>query len=152
MLYLDLENGIGLVDNPHLNRIAAMGIAMEELLRTGNRYAKQTIKNAQTLASSLDALSVPIKFAAKGYTQSHQIFLDISAEKASTYCRRLDQFGIFIDIIGRIGTAEVSHLGMKEPEMEELAHFLAAVFHGKTHKTLSANIKKLAHAYYQKSL
>jgi len=56
MLLFDFDEGIGLVDNPHANRIAALGIVLEEMLLQ-EKYASQTVKNARKLASSLNDMS-----------------------------------------------------------------------------------------------
>ncbi|MCK4232947.1 hypothetical protein KAX75_00840, partial [candidate division WOR-3 bacterium] len=89
-LELDLDEGIGFIDNPHMNRIAALGIAMEEMLEDKN-YGKRVIKNAQTLAGTLDELDVPVRFKDRNYTQSHQILLNIEPKPAEELCHQLDQ-------------------------------------------------------------
>ena len=76
MLELDLEAGIGLVDNPHLNRIAALGLALEEMLGDPS-YGERVVENARALARSLDEPGVPVKFSDRGYTESHQVMLDL---------------------------------------------------------------------------
>ena len=44
-LLFDYEQGIGLIDNPHLNRIACLGIVMEGM--NGKHHAKQIVRNAK---------------------------------------------------------------------------------------------------------
>lgn len=121
------EDSIGLIDNPHVNRIAALGIALEEMLQD-NTYAPQVVKNAQTLARSLHEQGVPIKFKNEGFTRSHQILLDIPMEKTRLLCHHLEEIGVFIDIAGRIGTAEVTHIGMNESEMRRIAEIIKQVY------------------------
>jgi len=145
-LLFDYDKGIGLVDNPHLNRIASLGIVMEEMLKNGREYAKQTIKNAKYLAKCLDELGVPIKFAEKGYTESHQILLNLG-EETFNFFKKLEENHIFIDCIGRIGTAEVTHIGVGEKEMEEIAHMIADVYKGKNVKDKAI---KIAKEFYEK--
>lgn len=122
---VDTVSGIGLVDNPHVNRIAALGIAAEELL-DDRGYGRRIIENSRSLASSLDELGVPVRFADKGYTSSHQVFLDISPEKAVTLCNALEQKSIFIDTTGRMGTAEITHRGITD--MDHIAHRIAECY------------------------
>ncbi|MBS3817533.1 MAG: hypothetical protein KGY76_08235 [Candidatus Thermoplasmatota archaeon] len=124
---IDLETGIGLIDNPHVNRIAALGITLEEML-DDEGYGKKVVKNAKALASSLDDQGVPMKFSEKGYTKSHQIFLDIDWETSEKFCHELEKEDIFIDISGRIGVAEVTHRGLDEEDMELIAAEIAEVF------------------------
>ncbi|MFP4051081.1 MAG: serine hydroxymethyltransferase [Thermoplasmata archaeon] len=123
-LDIDLETGIGLVDNPHVNRIAALGAALKEML-DDEEYGKRIVENAKELGKSLDDLGVPVKFKGKGYTESHQIFLDIEDEDSQKLCKKLEKENIFIDIGGRIGVAEVTHRGMNTDEMEKIAQKIA---------------------------
>jgi len=143
MLCFNFEEGIGLVDNPHPNRIAALGIVLEEMLSSGKEYASQVIKNAKSLASCLCENNIPVKFAQKGFTESHQILLDF--DDAQPFCRMLEKQNIFIDISGRIGVAEVTHIGMKEGEMEEIANLITGAYKG---KDVKERVKKLAKKFY----
>ncbi len=124
---IDVETGIGLVDNPHVNRIAALGAAMEEIL-DDQGYGKRVVNNAKALAKALDDLGIPVKYKERGYTKSHQIFLDIPENKTEYLCRHLEKNNIFIDIASRIGTAELTHRGKDEEYMEEVAHRIARYF------------------------
>ncbi len=119
---VDTETGIGLVDNPHVNRIAALGVAAEEML-DDRGYGKRVITNARNLAVALQELTVPVKFAERGFTASHQVFLDITPEDAVRLCHALEKVGIFIDTTGRMGTAEVTHRGITD--MDDIAHRIA---------------------------
>jgi len=123
------EGGVGLVNNPHPNRIAALGMALEELL-DDNGYGKRVVRNAKSLASTLFDLGVPVRFPDKGFTKSHQIFLDMGKKKAMAFCKRLEKEKIFIDISGRIGVAEVTHRGMDVKDMEEIAQKITEVYRG----------------------
>ena len=145
MLQFDFDEGIGLVDNPHAHRIAAIGIVLEEMLSHGREYAGQIVKNARELALSLHELGIPVKFSEKGFTMSHQILLDFEPSEAKKFCGKMEEQGIFIDISGRIGVAEVTHIGMKEQEMREVAHLMADAYHGKDARK---GIKKLARRFY----
>ncbi len=127
-LDIDLETGIGLVDNPHVNRIAALGIALEEMIQDED-YGKRIVKNSKALAKALDDLGVPIKFKERGYTKSHQIFIDEGWDFAGKLCSELEKHGIFIDRTGRIGTGEVTHSGMDPEDMEEIAQKISRVYH-----------------------
>ncbi len=124
---IDLETGIGLIDNPHVNRIAALGIAIEEILEDDG-YGERVVKNGKELARNLDECGVPMKFAEKGYTESHQIFLDIDEQGAMKFCKMLEREGIFIDITGRIGVAEVTHRGSGPEDMRQIAEKISEVY------------------------
>ncbi len=124
MLELDLEYGIGLVDNPHLNRIAALGVALEEMLDDPG-YGARVVENSRALARALDGLGVPVRFRERGYTASHQVLLDLGEAEKEKLCRDLEAAGIFIDRWGRLGTAEVTHLGMGPRDMQDIADRIA---------------------------
>ncbi|MEA2053913.1 MAG: hypothetical protein U9O96_02170 [Candidatus Thermoplasmatota archaeon] len=145
MLLFDFDEGIGLIDNPHVHRIAALGIVLEEMLENGKKYAGQIVKNAQKLAFLLNEMGIPIKFPEKNFTQSHQILLDFQPEKAKAFCRKMEGQRIFVDISGRVGVAEATHTGMKEQEMEEIAHIMVDAYHGKNVKD---RVNKMAKEFY----
>ncbi len=127
--YLDVDEntGIGLVDNPHPNRIAALGVAMEEMLDDKD-YGKTVIANSKALGSALEDLGVPMRFADRGYTGSHQLYFDVPERKASYLCSHLNEHGIYIDVSARFGTSELTHRGMGPDDMDEVAQLISEVF------------------------
>ncbi len=140
---IDLELGIGLVDNPHMNRIAALGIAIEEILDDKD-YGRHVIENAKALAKGLDELGVPVRFKDRGFTKSHQILLNLEEERAQRFCIELENVGIYIDVAGRLGTAEITHAGMREPEMSALAQLISEVYKKGLSDDLKNRVKKLS--------
>jgi len=145
MLCFDFEGGIGLVDNPHVNRIAALGVVLEEMLEHGPAYARQVIKNARALAGALHQLGLPVALAEEGFTRSHQIVLDLPRREAPELCRTLEEQHIFVDISGRLGVAEVTHVGMREEEMETIAHLVADAARG---QEVAGQVQSLARRFY----
>jgi glycine hydroxymethyltransferase len=117
-------------DNAHWNRVAALGQTLLELERCGREYATTVVANARALAQALDAEGLPLVRAQNGFTSSHQIHLDrarLSAEHhmgAGALARRLERRRLLIDLVGRIGVAEVSRLGLVPEEMPRLARLL----------------------------
>lgn len=115
------------VDNAHWNRIAALAQALLELERSGSEYADGVMANSRALARALEEERVPVIGREEGYTASHQIFLDTGALKAkhgigpSTFARRLESSDLIVDLVGRMGTAEVTRLGLGPREMAEIA-------------------------------
>ncbi len=146
MLELDLDAGIGLVDNPHLNRIAALGLALEEMIEDTS-YGGRVVENARVLARSLDEAGVPVRFRERGYTASHQILLDLDAADAERLCRALEEACIFIDAWGRLGTAEVTHHGMGAGEMRAMAAWIAGIYAGEPGKNLLDEVAELARSF-----
>lgn len=141
MLDFDLDEGIGLVDNPHMNRIAALGLALEEIALDRD-YGRRVIENAKALAQTLEELGVPVRFREKGYTGSHQIFLDLDEEKALKLCHDVEKVGVFMDVAARIGVAELTHMGMKDSDMNFIAEVISEVFHGRTSADLKSRVMK----------
>jgi len=104
------------MDNYHLNRVAALVQAMDEMKRHAVNYARKVIENSMLLAKLLDERKFGIKSFTGGYTSSHQIFL-----KNPEYCSVLERSRIIIDCVGRMGTNEISRLGFGAKDLDELA-------------------------------
>ena len=68
----------GTVSNHHLHRLPPLSIVCEEMMHFGKAYAKQTIKNAQAFAVTLDKMGFKVIGKQLGYTKSHQVLLDLS--------------------------------------------------------------------------
>ena len=150
-LLFDFDLGIGLIDNMHMNRIASLAIVFEEMMQHGKKYAHQILKNARILASHLHENGIAIKYVSRGYTQTHQILLDMDKNHAFKFFKKLEQNRIFIDCIGRIGVAETTHIGMKEKEMEEIAEMMIAVYEGKNVKEKAMELaRKFYGNFYKK--
>ncbi|MBS7657380.1 MAG: serine hydroxymethyltransferase [Candidatus Bathyarchaeia archaeon] len=65
--------------NTHLGRLPALGIAALELRLFGEALAKQTVKNAQIAGQYLYENGILVLGHKKGFTQSHQIAVDVRA-------------------------------------------------------------------------
>jgi glycine hydroxymethyltransferase len=137
----------GLQGGPHENTIAAVAIALKEAMTTNfKRYAKQVVKNAQTLARELKTLGWHV---ISGGTDTHLILLDtwmggkgVSGKEASD---RLEKAGIIVNmntIPGdsrgvmdpsgiRIGTPAETTRGKKEKDMIKIAHKIDQVLRKK---------------------
>lgn len=135
----------GNTSNHHLHHVAGKAIALAEMLRFGEEYAKQVIKNAKALAQALYEAGLGVLAEKNGFTMSHQIAVDVSKygdggtveqdlEKAGVICNRqllpgdikagrhyMHPGGI------RLGTSEVTRLGMKEGDMKEVASLIQRV-------------------------
>ncbi len=131
----------GVVSNHHLHAMAALGVTLAEHLEYGRAYADQTIRNAKALAEALHGNGIKVLAEKHGFTDSHAIALDVAAQgggaKVST---ALEQANIItnknllpwdtspVKPSGvRLGTQELTRLGMKEPQMREVATLIARV-------------------------
>lgn len=133
----------GVVSNHHLHHLAGLGIATAEMLEFGEAYSKQIIKNSQALGQAMYEIGFDVLCEEKGFTQSHQIAIDMdNVGRASKLAKQLESNNIILnknlfpwddvdnsdDPSGiRIGTQEVTRLGMKESEMKDIAEFIKRV-------------------------
>ena len=74
---------------------------------------------------------------------------NLSSYDAKMVCNSLEKSKIFIDISGRIGVAEVTHMGMKEKEMEKIAQLIGAIMHGKENSEIVKEVKRLVASFIQ---
>jgi glycine hydroxymethyltransferase len=146
----------GVTSSYHLHHVAAKAIAFAEHLEFGEAYAKQTIKNAQNLAQSLHEHGFDVYGEKLGFTKSHQILLGIGPGKGKEASKLLEDSGIVTNmntIPGdedplnpsglRLGTPELTRIGMKEKEMEEIAIFFErALIKKESPKKIKADIKE----------
>ncbi len=108
----------GLTSSHHIHHMAAKAVTFAETLEFGKEYASQTIKNAKALAVALNDLGFKVLGEKKGFTQSHQAVVpgDIKAKR-----HYMHPGGI------RLGSSEVTRLGMKESEMQQIASFIKQI-------------------------
>lgn len=140
-----IDNAVfpGVVSNHHLHHLAGLGIANTEMLEFGKDYAKQVIKNAQTLAQNLYELGFNVLCEDLGFTESHQIAVRVDDIRPATDIARdlaLNNVVLNKNLLPgddvdnsdnpsglRIGTQEITRRGLKEKEMAEVAEFIKAV-------------------------
>jgi len=133
----------GVVSNHHLHHLAALGIATSEMLEFGSAYAKQIIKNAKALGQELYELGFNVLCEDQGFTESHQIAMDVSnIGRAAKLAKDFESNNIILnknlfpwddvnrsdDPSGiRIGTQEITRRGLKESHMAEIAAYIKRV-------------------------
>jgi glycine hydroxymethyltransferase len=114
----------------HLNTVVGLGAAAAEMLAFGHQFATQIVRNSQALAEGLLDNGVPVLTSQYGSTQSHQVILENGGFVSPEGVRikeRLEACGILADAVVRIGTQEVTRLGMREAEMWIVASLIADV-------------------------
>ncbi len=125
------------VDNVHWNRVAALGQAMLEMKRFGPAYAKQVVRNSKRLGRELDDRGFPIMYRELGFSESHQIHIDQKAMRErygldiNEMSIRLERSNLITDSVGRLGTSEITRLGVKEKHLPELADMFIDAAKGK---------------------
>ncbi|MHA1339412.1 MAG: serine hydroxymethyltransferase [Promethearchaeota archaeon] len=139
-----------LLSNHHLHNVAGLAITLAEMIEFGKAYHAQVIKNAKKLAESLYERGFNVLCEHKGFTKSHQVVIDVSNFEKSFGLggdieKALEKANIIVnrnllpwDIVRdkrnymnpgglRLGTSEITRLGMKESEMEQIAEFMKQI-------------------------
>ncbi|MEM0271242.1 MAG: hypothetical protein QW514_01680 [Thermoprotei archaeon] len=111
-------------DNPHPNRVAALGVALAEVEKWGPQYAARVVSNSKRLARLLYDEELPVAHNSRGeFTQSHQVFLDYGGWEKGTHIRdKLEEVRIIVDAGVRVGLSEVTRRGYSEEEIDSIAH------------------------------
>jgi len=134
-----------LLSNHHLHNVAGLAIALTEMLEFGKEYHKNVIENAKALGAALHERGLKVLMEHKGFTESHQIVVDITDYEKTIGLggdieKLLEEANIIInrnllpyDIAEgrhyqnpgglRLGTSEVTRLGMGKSEMIDIAEF-----------------------------
>ncbi len=129
----------GMTANFDAAKSAALAVTMLDWRVHGAAYAAAMIGVAQALAAALDALSLPVHAARRGFTASHQFALEAAAfgggQAASRRLRRAGFLACGIglpiaevpgDINGlRIGTPELVRWGVTAADAPALADLIA---------------------------
>jgi len=126
-----------------VNRVAALAVSAAEMIAFGRVYMAQIVRNAQALGAALAQRGIPILGSHKGYTMTHQVIANVREFGGGLeVAHRLARANIITNknlIPGdqpadwdrpgglRIGTIEITRLGMHEAEMETIADFIARI-------------------------
>jgi glycine hydroxymethyltransferase len=132
----------GTSSNHHLHNVAAKALTFAEFLKFGTSYSKAVTANARVLAESLAEKGEKVLGENHGYTQSHQVALDITKYgDGGQVEKRLESMNIIVNrqlLPGdlqagrhytnpggiRLGVSELTRLGMGKSEMKEVADAL----------------------------
>lgn len=131
----------GVVSNHHLHAMAALGIALAEFEEYGEAYARQVVANAQALGQALHERGMRVLGEKLGFTASHTLAVDVSQEgggaqvaldleKANIITNKnlLPEDTSPVHPSGiRLGSQELTRLGMGPSEMEAVAELIVRV-------------------------
>ena len=156
----------GLTSSHHIHHMAAKAVAFAEALEFGKDYAVQVIKNARALAVSLSDAGFKVLGESRGFTQSHQIAVNVlDYSDGGTVEAELEKANIIVNrqlIPGdikagrnyfhpggiRLGVSEVTRLGMREADMKEIAQYVRqAVIGKKSPKSIAAAVKSFRRGF-----
>ena len=130
----------GSSSNHHLDTLAQLSICTYEMMEFGEQYARDVLTNAKILAEALDNQGFDVAAKEFGYTQSHQVAVNVKkfngGEKASI---NLEMNDIILNMNMlpyeplrnvthpdgiRIGVQEMTRFGMGKEEMEKIARLI----------------------------
>ena len=135
----------GLTSSHHIHHMAGKAVAFAEALEFGKDYATQVVKNAKSFAVALSDMGFKILGEKRGFTKSHQIAVNVldysnggkveaDLEKANIIVNRqlipgdIKAGRNYFHPSGiRLGVSEITRLGMKKNEMEEIASLIKQV-------------------------
>lgn len=149
----------GNVSNHHLHHVAGKAVMFAEMLAFGKEYASQIVKNSRALAQALYERGFQVLGEKRGFTESHLLVADITKYgDGKTIEKNLEDSNIILnrnllpyDIKAgrhferpggiRAGVSEVTRLGMKEPEMVEIADLMTrVVVKGESPKNIAKDV------------
>ncbi|MBM7570702.1 serine hydroxymethyltransferase [Aquibacillus albus] len=129
-----------------VNRVAALAASAAEFLAFGEEYMAQIVANAKALGTALSDRGMTVLGSHKGFTETHQVILDVTKFGGGlSVAQKLAKANIITNknLIPsdkpenwdypsglRIGTTEITRLGMKEQEMDIIADLIVAVLEG----------------------
>ena len=109
----------------------------------GSVYMAQIVKNSQALGKALEDRGIPVLAADRGYSQTHQVIANVREFGGGLdVAHKLAEANLITNknlIPGdkpedwdrpsglRIGTIEVTRLGLMEEDMADIAEFIARV-------------------------
>jgi len=146
----------GIQGGPLVHIIAAKAVCFHEAMQPGFRdYARQIVANAKVMAETLAADGFHI---ISGGTDTHLMLVDVFSKGmlGSEAEKALGEAGITVNKNAipfdtnppmkpsgiRVGSPAVTTRGMKEPEMRQIAHWIAETLHHRTDAAVLAKIRK----------
>ncbi len=136
----------GSSSNHHLHTLAQMAICTHEMMAFAESYAADVIANAKALAAALDRLGFDVQGKAHGFTESHQVAVNVKAHGGGEeVSRRLEAVDIILNMNMlpheplnrhdhpdgiRIGVPEMTRCGMGAAEMVRIAELMHECLRG----------------------
>ncbi|MBI3476930.1 MAG: serine hydroxymethyltransferase [Acidobacteria bacterium] len=145
----------GIQGGPLVHIVAAKAVCFLEAMQPSfKEYARQVVANAKVMAESLATEGFRI---VSGGTDTHVMLVDVFAKGmlGSEAEKALGEAGITVNKNAipfdvnppmkpsgiRVGTPAMTTRGMKEPEMRQIAHFIAEALHHRTDAGALAKIR-----------
>lgn len=140
--------GDALVSSCHTHSTISLFIILLEMVRFGKSYANQIVRNSQALAGFLFNRGFSILAYPQIKPLTHQVLL-VTENKDDAL--KLIEAGVSVNAfplfnkpnIIRLGTQQVTRLGMKEKEMEYIAHLISKVLKENKIKETKKEVKRI---------
>ena len=160
-LHRRLNSGIfpGVCSSYHLHHVAGKAIALSEFEEFGDSYAADIVSNAQALGEALSSEGFEVIAEERGFTASHQVVTrhgEIDSGAGRDAAATLEEAGIITNMNMlpgdtkaltpsglRLGTPELTRVGMKSGEMRDVARFFArALIEGEDPSSVKADVRE----------
>lgn len=145
----------GLLQMRDQNKYSAQALAMAEMLEFGASLAERMVANARALAGALEAEGFGVVGSERGYTRTHQVFLALGgvAQAFEESCQRANILLSDCALVGdisrgqrtgvRLGTHEITRMGMNEADMRTIARLIERAVHGEDPMRMRADVAAL---------
>jgi len=156
----------GLTSSHHIHHMAGKAVTFAEALEFGKDYASQILKNAKAFAEALSSFGFKVLGESKGFTQSHQIAVNVlDYSDGGKVEADLEKVNIIVNrqlIPGdikagrnyfhpggiRLGVSEITRLGMKQDQMKEIALYMKEIIIDKKEsKKILGQVKEFRKKY-----
>jgi aminomethyltransferase len=131
----------GSTSNHHLGTLLGLLMAAYEMNLYGRDYQQQVLANAKAFARALQDSGLRVEGDPEaGFTETHQVILNVGYAKGPEVAERLEQNNIIANYQSipydegfssssalRMGVQEMTRFGMKEKDFEELAGYMREV-------------------------
>jgi glycine hydroxymethyltransferase len=138
----------GSSSNHHLDTLVGLAVATQEMITFGKEYSAQIISNAKALGHSMKKVGFEVLAEEFGFTESHQIAVNMRKHGGGKMAANLlkeNDIILNMNVLPyeplrnvtnpdgvRIGVQEMTRVGMKEDEMDRIAHLIKeCIVHGK---------------------
>jgi glycine hydroxymethyltransferase len=135
----------GLSSNHHLHAVAGLAIAFAEAQEFYPEYTRNIVTNSKALAQALYERGINVLYERKGFTESHMMIMDVTKyANGFEIEKKLERANIIVNRnllpydkrMGRdyrapggirVGTQELTRLGMGKSEMVEVADLMSKI-------------------------
>ena len=147
----------GAVSNHHLGTLVGLLMATYEMNAFKDEYQARVVANAKAFAKALKDRGLNVSGDPEvGYTQTHQVLLDVGYTRGPEIARHLEENNIIVNYQAapeeegftasgslRMGVSEMTRFGMQEADFEELAELLSdVILNGATVKPQVTEFRK----------